>query len=643
MMCHAGDILVFSDTIPDARPVLQGGCKTPIILQVTNRFDYGIREDDRASYYALMREVAQRPGVWWVANNPYEALHMEQRNVTLPPDRFHVFRPVGVCLLPPAGASPGGNATDPVADPAAGSGIGNTGSSSSGGDATGGSSSSGGSGSSGAGPEGNSTAATAAGSEAAAAGLGWYGEANAGRLAALAASKVAILMPSGAKSLERAFIGPWLHTHNLSAHVQQLGYHYGGPTVLSRYRGVITVPYQTSVMKLYEGLAVGAVFIMPSPLLFSKLLARLGPSYMHFCCRDLLTSQPNDWTKYMDWYSKDYAAAHILYESYEHLRSIILDVEGTAKLVEEKGRIGMAIMARTRAHTLDGFTSLFATVRSAACAADAARAEEHAAAVARRRSEWAARVAAAEAAMPSAPTAPPPRSPGSSSSSGSGASSGSGSGSGSGASVASSSSPAAAAAGSVAAAGVTAAAPPPPPRSPSRPPPPPEPPSRPLEGDALAGETLWMAEALERDRAVAVGSATAMDRIRANAAFEEARGGAEGVAERAGQGAGEGGEGLGEGDEDGDGDGEDYTREAEAAEAEAAEAEAFDDQGEEEGGGGDGEVAADSLDQEEELVEGVGAGGEEEEEEEDYEEGQDGQEDGGALGDVDEGNRRRRR
>ncbi len=34
VMCNMGDVLVFSDTIPDARPVLQGGCRTPIILQV---------------------------------------------------------------------------------------------------------------------------------------------------------------------------------------------------------------------------------------------------------------------------------------------------------------------------------------------------------------------------------------------------------------------------------------------------------------------------------------------------------------------------------------------------------------------------------------------------------------------------------
>jgi hypothetical protein len=34
MMCHMGDVLFFCDTIPDARPLLQGNCMTPIVLQV---------------------------------------------------------------------------------------------------------------------------------------------------------------------------------------------------------------------------------------------------------------------------------------------------------------------------------------------------------------------------------------------------------------------------------------------------------------------------------------------------------------------------------------------------------------------------------------------------------------------------------
>ena len=37
IMCHMADILIFSDVISDARPLLQGNCSTPIILQVGAR------------------------------------------------------------------------------------------------------------------------------------------------------------------------------------------------------------------------------------------------------------------------------------------------------------------------------------------------------------------------------------------------------------------------------------------------------------------------------------------------------------------------------------------------------------------------------------------------------------------------------
>jgi hypothetical protein len=42
---------------------------------------------------------------------------------------------------------------------------------------------------------------------------------------------------------------------------------------------------QTSVMKMYEGLTAGVVFLIPSPSLFRTLSAQLNETRMAFCCR----------------------------------------------------------------------------------------------------------------------------------------------------------------------------------------------------------------------------------------------------------------------------------------------------------------------------------------------------------------------
>ncbi|GFR44187.1 hypothetical protein Agub_g5362 [Astrephomene gubernaculifera] len=289
LLCHVADIIVFSDTIPDSRPLLQGGCTTPLILQVTNRFDYGITPSDQDAYMTIMKDAATRPNIWWVVNNPYEELYITKRGVKLPQDRLLMLRPVGVCMLPPPS------------------------------------------------------------------------------LENLDRPRVALVQPSGPTHLENTFIAPWIRSNNLDNYVRLYRQHYGGPTVLAHHRGVITVPYQTSVMKMYEGLNAGAVFILPSPAFFKNLTMSLDDSRMVFCCRDLLREYPDSWQLYFDWYHADFIDSHILYDSWEQLRSIIQEREATAKMVEAKRLVGMEAMKRSRERTLNGYSSLYRAVSQQAC------------------------------------------------------------------------------------------------------------------------------------------------------------------------------------------------------------------------------------------------------------------------------------
>ncbi|KAG2484613.1 hypothetical protein HYH03_016567 [Edaphochlamys debaryana] len=289
MMCHMADILVFSDTIPDARPLIEGGCTTPLILLVTNRYDYGIEGPDYEAYTNIMKHAANQSHIWWVVNNPYESYYIRMRGVPLPEERLLQLRPAGVCLLPPASLNS---------------------------------------------PE---------------------------------RPRVALVQPTGPEHLENTFIAPWIKEQGLTEFVRMYRQHYGGPTVLARHRGVLSVPYQTSVMKMYEGLTAGAVFIIPSPTFFVKLLGQHNNSMMVMCCRDLIERHPNDWRQYFDWYHEDFIQAHLMYDSWDELRDIIRDRERSMELIEERRYTGRLAMRRSRQRTLDGYSKLYRAVSQQAC------------------------------------------------------------------------------------------------------------------------------------------------------------------------------------------------------------------------------------------------------------------------------------
>ncbi|KXZ53812.1 hypothetical protein GPECTOR_6g730 [Gonium pectorale] len=180
-------------------------------------------------------------------------------------------------------------------------------------------------------------------------------------------SRVALVQPSGPTHLENTFIAPWIQDQNLAAYVRMYRQHYGGPTVLAMHRGVITVPYQTSVMKMYEGLSAGAVFIIPSPTFFFSLLQQFNDTMMVFCCRGLIADH-KDWVNYFDWYHQDYIDSHIMYDSWQDLHDFIKDRERSYKLIEQKRRIGLEAMRRSRARTLEGYGNLYRAVSQQACA-----------------------------------------------------------------------------------------------------------------------------------------------------------------------------------------------------------------------------------------------------------------------------------
>ncbi|KAJ3408473.1 hypothetical protein CcCBS67573_g04859 [Chytriomyces confervae] len=110
--CRSFDTVVVGDTIPDVRFLLQwidthaDQCTqlSKIVMMTTNRFDFGIKDWDLPSYYALVRRVSKRstnPRVIWTANNPFDIKYAQVLlgdNIA----KFTLIRSFGYSTLPVA-------------------------------------------------------------------------------------------------------------------------------------------------------------------------------------------------------------------------------------------------------------------------------------------------------------------------------------------------------------------------------------------------------------------------------------------------------------------------------------------------------------------------------------------------------------
>ncbi|KAJ3385929.1 hypothetical protein HDU80_000530, partial [Chytriomyces hyalinus] len=112
IVCASADVIIISDTLPDARPLLQSllrqnpadRCSSHIIVELTNRFDWGIADFDE--YHQLIWQLhhAKPPNLHWVANNAFEAKVMADDTLANP--EFRIFRPSGFSNVPPNAVSP---------------------------------------------------------------------------------------------------------------------------------------------------------------------------------------------------------------------------------------------------------------------------------------------------------------------------------------------------------------------------------------------------------------------------------------------------------------------------------------------------------------------------------------------------------
>ncbi|KAJ3232407.1 hypothetical protein HDU81_002998 [Chytriomyces hyalinus] len=105
-LCKGADVIIISDTLPDARPILQSllrqkpseRCSSQVVVELTTRFDWGVGDFDE--YHQLMWELSKvKPkNLHWVANNAFEAKVMADDALANP--EFRILRPSGFSDVP---------------------------------------------------------------------------------------------------------------------------------------------------------------------------------------------------------------------------------------------------------------------------------------------------------------------------------------------------------------------------------------------------------------------------------------------------------------------------------------------------------------------------------------------------------------
>ncbi|KAJ3398659.1 hypothetical protein HDU80_008696 [Chytriomyces hyalinus] len=95
---------------------------------------------------------------------------------------------------------------------------------------------------------------------------------------------------------------------------------YGGPRTAAKYLAFLEIPYQVSVMKLYENLAHGVVMLVPSKEFFKELVISRAIVFMYW---HKLLLAGDDWWKYMDYYSDDISPYIYYFDSWDHLSVLI--------------------------------------------------------------------------------------------------------------------------------------------------------------------------------------------------------------------------------------------------------------------------------------------------------------------------------
>ncbi|ORY85804.1 hypothetical protein LY90DRAFT_374706 [Neocallimastix californiae] len=94
LICSQYDYIVISDIIPDSYIYFTNPCSAKVVLEITNRFDIFVKEENKVDYYEkLGKAVVENKDLTVVENNPYEVFHACIKGVFIP--NYYLIRPLG--------------------------------------------------------------------------------------------------------------------------------------------------------------------------------------------------------------------------------------------------------------------------------------------------------------------------------------------------------------------------------------------------------------------------------------------------------------------------------------------------------------------------------------------------------------------
>lgn len=98
-------------------------------------------------------------------------------------------------------------------------------------------------------------------------------------------------------------------------HVKWIDHHHGGPITISRFAAIVHIPYQTSIMSMYENLAYGSAYLVPTPRFYRKLQTN------RFWREHVFKWFPDHWTQVCEWWHKDFQDVMMYFDSWEDLQA----------------------------------------------------------------------------------------------------------------------------------------------------------------------------------------------------------------------------------------------------------------------------------------------------------------------------------
>lgn len=245
-ICSEYDAIFISDALADGWPFIMGEhqCKN-VYFVVTNRFDYGVRHEERKEFYEDVNRALSRTdgfNLKLVVNNLFEIPYMENRGIVIPEkDKVSLIRPFGSTTV-------SANKDEVKGEPC-----------------------------------------------------------------------LLIARVDQDKNLMHGLV-----KDNTGYDCKVLEGHYGGPKTLSKYNSIVVhLPYQVSIMKMWENLNYGTLMAIPSPEFFTQICNehKCGQTEDVFETKKVLDDKI--WKDYIDFYLSGWENCFLQFDSWDHLKEII--------------------------------------------------------------------------------------------------------------------------------------------------------------------------------------------------------------------------------------------------------------------------------------------------------------------------------